>query len=143
MYSLLAFWIGGGGSAKAQIACSYNLVDYQATLYAPVYNTFGQCAVLTTNGNKDFVFTAVNKTAISPFLGVGVEYQSFKPSARLRMADVIHYDITPKTDLVGGQLMLDGKAWSIKSFEFHPSPVGVNDGELQLILKDDLFVGSA
>jgi hypothetical protein len=143
MYSLFAFWLGGGASTKAALACSYNLVDYQATLYAPVYNTFGQCAVLTTNDNKDFVFTAVNKTAISPFLGVGVEYQSFKPSARLRMADVIHYDITPKTDLVGGQLMLDGKAWSIKSFEFHPSPVGVNDGELQLILKDDLFVGSA
>jgi hypothetical protein len=140
-HGLLAFWIGGAGIPPPP--CSSNLLDYQATLYSPVYETFGQCAVLTTTNNKEVIIKSVNKTAVSSFMGMGVDYQSFRPSARVRMADIIFNNITPKTDLVGGQFMLDGKVWSIKSFEFHPSPVGVNDGELQLILKDDLFVGSA
>jgi hypothetical protein len=114
------------------------MLDYQATLYHQVYDiAFGQPATLITTGGNEIAITVVNKTAASPFLGVGVEYQAFKPLARMRMADVLANGLTPVDDIIGGQLVMDGNIWSIKTTENIPSPVGINDGELALILKND------
>jgi hypothetical protein len=115
------------------------MLDYQATLYHQVYDiAFGQPATLITTGGDSVAITVVNRTAPSPFLGVGVEYQAFKPLARMRMADVLANNLSPVDDIIGGELVMDGTTWSIKTTENIPSPVGVNDGELALILKDDV-----
>jgi hypothetical protein len=116
------------------------LLDYQALMYAPVYDTFGQAATLATTGGDSIAITIVNKTAPSPFAGFGVEFQAFKPSAMVRMAELLTANLVPIDDILGGELTMDGKTWSIKSYEHVPSPVGVNDGELRLFLKDDVDV---
>jgi hypothetical protein len=103
------------------------LLDYQALMYAPVYG-------------DSIAITIVNKTAPSPFAGFGVEFQAFKPSAMVRMAELLTANLVPIDDILGGELTMDGKTWSIKSYEHVPSPVGVNDGELRLFLKDDVDV---
>lgn len=114
------------------------MLDYQALLYAPIYEQFGQAATLTTTGGDEITLTVQDKTAPSSFAGIGVEFQAFRPTALVRMAEIAAAGITPIDDVQGGELAMSGKSWSIKSFEYVPSPAGIDDGELRLILKDDL-----
>lgn len=113
-------------------------VDYQALLYGPVYETFGQAATLLTVNGDEVSLMVCNKTAPSSFVGHGIEFQAFRPTALVLMSQILAANLTPIDDIQGGELTMDGKTWSIKSFEYVPSPVGIDDGELRLILKDDL-----
>src|SRR5512139_2960128 len=98
------------------------MIDYQALLYGPVYEQFGQAATLSTINSEEIELTVQDRTAPAPFVGHGVEFQAFRPTALVRMAEIIAANITPIDDIQGGELAMGGKSWSIKSFEYVPSP---------------------
>lgn len=107
-------------------------IDYQSILYDPIYATLGIPIVLTTVGDEEKSVTVLNLTKPSSFSGFGVDFQAFQPSVKIRMSELS--DISPQTDLVGGELSMDGKSWRIKSYEYNASPNGNSDGELRLLL---------
>lgn len=115
-------------------------MELQNNLYAPVYDTWGVSATITTASGTEISLTAKNHT-MPPmqFAGFGVEFQSFKPMARVRASE-LPSDLIYEEELLGGTMLLDGKEWSIKSFEKIASPNGFADGEITLFLKDDLDV---
>lgn len=114
-------------------------LDYESLLWGPTYDVLGVPATLTTAGGTTVELTALNKTAASSFNnGIGVDFQAFRPAALVRMSELTTVD--DFADLVGGELLMAGTTWSIKSYERVPSPNGIADGLMRLFLKDDLNV---
>lgn len=113
-------------------------LDYQELLYDPIYQVLGVAATLTTSGGDESTVTVLNLTKPSSFGNIGVEFQTFSPAVKIRMSEVVALSL--QDDVLGGELTVDGKTWSIKSYEYNASPNGNSDGEVRLILKDDLNV---
>ena len=112
--------------------------NYQTLLYDPVYEEFGQLASLTLRGSNSAISVTVNnRTKPSSFAGFnGVEFQAFKPTALVRMAEIGTLGVTAE-QIQGGHLIMDGTRWAVKSYEYEPSPVGISDGQLRLFLHSD------
>lgn len=106
-------------------------------MYNAIYNSpIAVEAILTTAGGDDVTVRAVDKTIATPFLGMGgVEYQATRPFACIRMPEIDAAGLDVDADVQGGQLQMNGKIWSIKSFEYIPSPEGIAAGEVRLILQ--------
>lgn len=114
-------------------------LDYANLLYTPVYDTFGIPATINTAGGQLLNVTVINLTVASSISNtIGVDFQAFRPSASVRMSELP--GLVLQDELPGGEIEMAGKSWSIKSYEYIASPNGINDGELRLILKDDLDV---
>lgn len=112
---------------------------WNASLLDPIYRS--QIAVdatlITVGGDEVPAVRVIDKTVAAPILGGGgVDFQAFRPFAMLRMSDVARNALDVQADLFGGQLTMNGKTWLIKSYEYVPTPNGVPDGELRLILQD-------
>lgn len=115
------------------------MLDWGAMLYAPIYNTLGIPATINTAGGSTLTVTVINLTGPSTISNtIGVDFQAFKPAANIRMSDLAGLELVD--ELPGGEITMDGKSWSIKSYEYIASPNGNSDGEVRLILKDDLDV---
>jgi hypothetical protein len=101
--------------------------SFWGPMYNAIYNSpIAVDATLTTAGGDELQVRAVDKTLPVPFLGMGgVEFQASRPFAFVQ----------------GGQLQMSGKIWSVKSFEYYPSPEGIAAGELRLILQGGANVG--
>ncbi|HET7375055.1 MAG TPA: hypothetical protein VFK30_00015 [Anaerolineae bacterium] len=118
-------------------------IDWQTQLYDPIY-TSDICvdATIITTGGDELAVRAKNATQTSSYSGPGgiVDFQAFRPSALVRMAQLFNLnpDLVIQDDIQGGQMTMDGKTWSIKSYEYVASPAGNSSGELRLILKDDV-----
>lgn len=109
-------------------------MDYQATLYSPIYAIQGVPAVLTlATGEVVDGLTALDKTAGVEIADAKAEVATIKPAAVLRIPELVEKGVavaeTPK-----GSIALNGYEWSIVSYRFRPSPNGENDGEVYLVL---------
>ncbi|HET7375925.1 MAG TPA: hypothetical protein VFK30_04405, partial [Anaerolineae bacterium] len=118
------------------------MIDFQAQLYNPIYaSELCVDATITTSGGDEMEVRAKNATVPSSFSGPSgaVDFQAFRPSAIVRMAQLLslNADLIIQDDIQGGTIEMDGKVWSIKSYEYIPAPTGINTGELRLFLKDD------
>lgn len=119
------------------------MIDFQTQLYNPIYNS-DICvdAVIITTGGDELAVRAKNNTQTSSFSGPAgvVDFQAFRPIALVRMAQLLNLnpELVIQDDIQGGQITMDGKTWSIKSYEYVASPAGINSGEIRLILKDDV-----
>lgn len=114
-------------------------VELQQSMYAIVYATWGIPATLTTASGTEIELTAKNETIPSTINGFGVDFQAFKPSAKIRVSE-LPADLVMEEEIKDGTILMSDKTWSIKSFEYVPSPNGIADGEMKLFLKDDLDV---
>jgi hypothetical protein len=65
------------------------------------------------------------------------EYQSVVAVAVVQMTALADAGLVADTDLDGGTITLDGKAWTIKQHRLKPSPEGELRGEVVLILSDE------
>lgn len=110
-------------------------------MLATVYDTWSVPASLSTVNGATIALTAKDMTVPSSINGFGVDYQAFKPIARVRVSELP--DLVLEDELVGGEFTIGGKTWSIKSYEPVATPNSIfnsSDGEINLILKDDLNV---
>jgi hypothetical protein len=108
------------------------------TMYSAIYaSQIAVDAQLITAGGDSYSIRAVDKTVAASMLGSGgIEFNSFRPTAMMRVPDIAQLEIDIGADLYKGQLVMNGRTWSIKSFEYAPAPTGIADGELRVILQD-------
>jgi hypothetical protein len=107
-------------------------------MYSSIYaSPIAVDAELITAGGDSYAVRAVDKTVAASMLGMGgIEFNSFRPTAMMRVPDIGALGIDIGADLYKGQLIMNGRTWLIKSFEYAPSPTGIADGELRVILQD-------
>jgi hypothetical protein len=102
------------------------VIDFDALVLGPVYDTFGKPAVLTI-GPDTYNLAVVDYTK-----GVTVEddstigVQSIRPAVDIRRTTLVAAGIN-LDDLVDGELALSGATWRIKSLI-------ENEAEVRLIL---------
>lgn len=113
-------------------------IDYQSLLYDPIYQMLGVDVTLTTVDDAEISLTVLNLTKPNSFSGFGVDFQTFQPSVKIRMAELS--DLSPQDDILGGELAMDGETWTVKSYEYNASPNGNSDGELRLLLSKLIVV---
>ncbi len=91
-------------------------------------------AVLTTSGGSEIHLRALDETKGANTVGHGFEFQTLQPGARVRMIDLVGLDISE--DVMGGQLLLNGRTWNIQSYRYYPYPDApvATGGELTLLL---------
>lgn len=113
-------------------------IDYQSLLYDPIYQTLGVAVTLTTVDDQEVSLTALNLTKPSSFNGFGVDFQTFQPAVKIRMSELSGLSL--QDDILGGELLMDGETWDIKSYERNASPNGNSDGELRLLLSKQIQI---
>lgn len=113
-------------------------IDYQSLLYDPIYQTLGIEVTLTTADDQELSLTALNLTKPSTYTGFGVDFQAFQPAVKIRMSELSGLSL--QDDILGGELLMDGETWEIKSYERNASPNGNSDGELRLLLSKQIAV---
>jgi len=123
------------------------MIDYQATLYGPIYATLGVPATITPGSTASpATVVALDKTAGMTVFGGGVDVESIKPAAVVRVAELAAAGLT-RADLVDASILINGSIWEIRSTQPRPSPNGERDGELLLILdgssRSDVVVTAA
>jgi hypothetical protein len=108
-------------------------IDYQASLYDPVYTALGVTATIALDGTAgEFSLTVIDKTAGIDVSG-DVNVASIKPAAAVRMAELVLNGIE-RASLYGGTITLNGVTWRIDATAPRPAPTGENEGELYLVL---------
>lgn len=110
-------------------------MDYQATLYNPIYEALGVPAVLVPdNTNGEVALTVIDKTkGVEIPQADGIQLQTVKPAATARMVEVLANGITVD-DVDDATITFNDKSWRIVSHLMKPSPKGEDDGEVQFIL---------
>lgn len=104
------------------------MIDFDALVLAPVYDTFGEPAVLTV-GSASYNVTVINYTAGVEVEDGGIGLQAIRPAVDLRRSAFTALG-TAIADLIGGELVLGGATWRVKS-------VIENGLELRLIVMQD------
>ena len=102
------------------------MIDFDALVFAPIYSTFGQPAVLTI-GSSSLDLVVIDHTrgvTVDDAGSIGV--QTIRPAADVRRSALVRLGIAVR-DLVDGALEFNGTAWRIKS-------VLENGDEIRLIL---------
>jgi len=105
------------------------MIDFDALVLDPVYETFGELAVLTI-GSASYDLLIIDNTkgvSIEDSSIVGV--QTIRPAVDVRCSVLAAYGITA-SDLIGGQIMFATTPWRIKT-------VIENGHELRLIVMQD------
>jgi hypothetical protein len=120
------------------------VIDLDALLYDPIYETFGVPAVITPagSGRAPIEVIVIDRTAgvetgsAVEFFGhprrsaSGVTVATVRPVVALRASELAAKNITPD-DLIDGFVTLFGKTWRIKTYAPHPP------GEIYLFLLDE------
>lgn len=118
------------------------MLDYQALLYDPIYDTLGIAATIKSGKTSlSFDLTAIDKTS-----GVAVtedqnsNIQTILPAAFIRAREMTSLGLS-KDDLNGGILTLKpdnlpSSSWKITSHRPDPSPKGEQDGQYYLFLQE-------
>jgi len=104
------------------------MVDFDSLALAPVYDAFGERAILSL-GSTSYDLVVIDHTT-----GIAVEdgsigVQTIRPAVDARRSALTAHGITV-TDLVGGRIVFDTTAWRIKT-------VIENRLELRLIVMQD------
>ena len=102
------------------------MIDFDALVFGPVYDTFGQPAVLTI-GPSSYDLVVIDHTrgvTVDDAGSIGV--QTIRPAADVRRSALARIGLTAG-DLVDGQIEFNDATWSIKS-------ILENGDELRLIL---------
>lgn len=109
------------------------MMDWQASMYDPVYNALGVSATLASAGGQSGTLTAVDKTAGILIPDARTQIDTIRPVALVRARELEAAGILV-SDLPEGTITLNGATWRIKSYQPRPSPQGEVDGEIMLIL---------
>lgn len=109
-------------------------MDYQATLYDPVYRVLGVAAVLDLGTDGEVSLTVIYK-APSENVGDVVLVATNPPSCRVRMRELAAKDVT-RADLDGRIITLNQKTYTVVNTELLPAPTGEADGELRMVLSE-------
>jgi len=116
-------------------------IDYQEKLFDVAYDRMGVPATIVTTRRKRHDVTVIDKTAQLTYPSFGpVEVTTFKPAAMVRMKEILDLDLSLRDDIKDGQLVMNGKIWTIGNWEPHPTLNGIDDGEALLLLRDDADV---
>jgi len=104
------------------------MIDFDTLVLGPVYDAFGEPAVLTV-GAASYDLTVIDHTQGVEVEDSGVGVQTIRPAMDLRRSALQTLGIAV-ADLVGGELVLGGATWRVKS-------VIENGLELRLIVMQD------
>ncbi len=104
------------------------MIDFDALVLGPVYDAFGEPAVLTI-GSASYNVTVIDHTAGVEVEDSGIGLQTIRPVVDLRRSALLALGIAI-ADLVGGEVLLGTIAWRIKT-------VIENGLELRLIVMQD------
>jgi hypothetical protein len=104
------------------------MIDFDTLVLGPVYDAFGEPAVLTL-GAASYDLTVIDHTQGVEVEDSGVGVQTIRPVMDLRRSALQTLGIAV-ADLVGGELVLGGATWRVKS-------VIENGLELRLIVMQD------
>jgi hypothetical protein len=102
------------------------MIDFDALVFGPVYETFGQPAVLTI-GQSDYDLVVIDHTkGVTVDEGGSIGIQTIHPAADVRRSALNNLGIA-FADLIDGEIGFGGTVWRIKS-------ILENGDELRLIL---------
>jgi hypothetical protein len=104
------------------------VIDFDALVLGPVYDAFGEPAVLTLSSAR-YDLTVIDHTQGVEVEDGGVGLQTIRPVVDLRRSAFTAPGVAI-ADLIGGELELGGATWRIKS-------VIENGFELRLIVMQD------
>jgi hypothetical protein len=102
------------------------VLDFDTLVFGPVYDVFGQPAVLTINSGQFDVVVIDHTRGITVEESGMAGVQTVRPAADVRRSLLVRQGIAVK-DLLDGDLRFEGVSWQIKSFLD-------NGDELRLIL---------
>ncbi len=109
------------------------MIDWQASMYDPIYSVLGVSATVASAGGQSATVTAVDKTAGILIPDARTQIDTIRPVALVRTRELQTASILV-SDLPEGTITLNGATWRIKSYQPRPSPLGELDGEIMLIL---------
>ena len=104
------------------------MIDFDALVLGPVYDAFGEPAVLTLSSAR-YDVTVIDHTEGVEVEDGGIGLQTIRPAVDLRRSALTALGIAI-ADLVGGEVALGATAWRIKT-------VIENGLELRLIVMQD------
>jgi hypothetical protein len=105
------------------------MVDFDAVVLDPVYQTFGELAVLSIGPSSYDIVVIDNTKGVSVEDGSIAGMHTIRPAIDVRRSALVSHGITPAV-LVGGQIVFATTAWRIKS-------VIENGIQLRLIVMQD------
>lgn len=107
-------------------------MDYQATLYNPIYAAIGVPCTMTIAGVA-YEVRVLDKTA-GVAVGTNTEVQTVEPAAVVRAPELSDKGIPSVAALKGAILEFNGRRWRVRNWQPKPSPRGEDDGEVYLFL---------
>ena len=102
------------------------MIDFDALVFGPGYDTFGQPAVLTIGSSSYNLVVIDNTRGVKVDEGTAIGVQTVHPAADVRRSALNKLGIV-FADLIDGEITFGGATWRIKSFV-------ENGDELRLIL---------
>jgi hypothetical protein len=105
------------------------MVDFDALVLDPAYQTFGELAVLSIGSSSYDVVVIDNTEGVSVEDGSIAGMHTIRPAVDVRRSSVKAHGLDA-AQLVGGQIIFAATAWRIKS-------VAENGFELRLIVMQD------
>ena len=107
-------------------------LDYNALLFAPLFDTLGVDGTLTVGGDPAVDLRMIDKTK-----GVEVEdhvgLMTVRPMALARVADLTDLGLAV-SDLDGAIVSLNGANWTVKAAKPRPNPSGEAGGVVEMYL---------
>lgn len=113
------------------------MLDYQSTLYGPLYRAHGVAATvaLYNTDETELEITVIDKTAGIP-VGDSVQTQTIRAVACARVKELTDKGMASTDELPHGHITFNGFTWTIEDFITRPSPNGIADGEVWLLLTE-------
>jgi hypothetical protein len=112
------------------------MIDYQNLLYNPIYQIQGVSAYITPVIGPNITVTVLDLThGKSANLGRNSLVETMEPRCRVRMVELRQYGLT-QDSLDMAQITFNGVNWFARTSEPRPSPNGIFDGELELVLTE-------
>ena len=110
-------------------------LDFSALMYDPIYETLGVPATINT-GAGDVPLTVVDNTRPVSIATVGApgEVRTVGPGAYARVQELTAQGVT-RAQYVDASLTFNGRAWTVRSYEFTGNPNGEDYGEVRFLLK--------
>jgi hypothetical protein len=105
------------------------MIDFDALALGPVYEAFGEQAVLTIGSASYDVVVIDNTKGVSVEDSNIVGVQTIRPVVDVRRSSLVTHGIDV-VDLIGGQIVFGTRVWRIKT-------VVENGHELRLIVMQD------
>ena len=106
------------------------MIDFDALVFGPVYDTFGQPAVLTIGPSSYDVVVIDHTQGVTVDEAGSIGVQTIRPAVDVRRSALAKLRLAAR-DLLGGEIEFNEAAWRIKS-------VLENGDELRLILIEPL-----